>query len=1108
MTREIYRQTLLALAAAAVYYTPGALAQSEGSADPFAIYDEPASEGEAAGQPAAEEPAPEAIAVEPLRSDPEPELESPVTAEASPEATQLDRVSVTGSRISRTDFETAQPILTLTRDDIERTGLSSIGDLLQDLPQAGPALNTLFNNGGNGATEVDLRSLGADRTLVLVNGRRWVGGVSALSTNSTDLNTIPISIIERIDILKDGASAIYGSDAIAGVINIITRKDVTGSDISSQIQITDRGDGLTQAHSFSTGSVSGNTSMFFSVGFVRQEEIRAGDRAISAVPKFGTGLSRGSPGTDHGFFIFVPTPDNLAIYGEAGCPSDIVVLNDTTQPTDPNLTVDPNPGDPVPPLLPIVGTGGALPVIPGIPGENLTPNGVPLCILTRLPDQQGQPTTNSGDTFVRYNQNVHAYNFAPDNYLLTPQERTNIFGQLNQRLSDRMALNVEMLYNIRRSAQELAAFPLQGGGLLGGVFGEGGIDMTNPFNPFGQNIGQGDPATELVGLGAYFRRLNEQGPRLFQQNVDTFRVGSFLEGDFDALNRFVSWDLGVSYTESTNRNIEEGIQNYDRVNRATGPLADCEDAPDGCVPLNVFDGPGTITQEQIDYFAYTGISSARNRLTSISGNIGLDLIELPAGMMGLALGAESREQVFANNPDPLVAAGRSSTNTQTPTTGEIQVNEAYLELAIPLLKDWEGLGGYLPVNELDLSIAGRYSKYDLFDGEPSGKIGLRYKPFDDLLVRTTYSTAFRAPAITELFLGTVESFPSIQDLCSNYNSPLRDNDPNIENIRTNCANDGVPASYTQTGTQIRTQFGGNLDLEPESADSLTFGVVYNPNWLPELNIDVDAYRIQIDQVIQFVGAGQVLNLCYATAPDQRSLCDRVVRQDSGALEQLDARPSNFSKLDVAGVDLTVSYELPVRGLMDRFGLLEGVDLGRFRATATGAFTERRRASAPAANGENTIDLVGIATGTGAIPRWKAQSQLVWALGGFDASYTLRYIHKTEEICDDGFQAATGLFAPTEDPIRSFEELGLCDGRKTFSGIPDSEDTPFRKVGSVAYHNVQFGYRNDVLGRFVLGVNNVFGKKTPVTLSAFANSFDPTLHELDDVVTYLRYLREF
>ena len=147
---------------------------------------------------------------------------------------ELQTFEVTGSRIRRVDFESAQPVVVLTREDIERTGLVNIGDLLQEVPMAGSALNRTFNNGGTGTTEVDLRNLGSNRTLVLVDGHRWINGTSFAGTGAVDLNTIPTAIIERIEILKDGASAIYGSDAIAGVINFITRKDVTGVQASTQ----------------------------------------------------------------------------------------------------------------------------------------------------------------------------------------------------------------------------------------------------------------------------------------------------------------------------------------------------------------------------------------------------------------------------------------------------------------------------------------------------------------------------------------------------------------------------------------------------------------------------------------------------------------------------------------------------------------------------------------------------------------------------------------------------------------------------------------------------------------------------------------------------------
>lgn len=1042
----------------------------------------------------------ESVVVEEVRTEPAADL----TAETEG-ATRLDAVEVTGSRIKRTDFESAQPVLTISRADIERSGLTSIGDLLQDLPQAGAALNTTFNNGGNGSTEIDLRNLGSNRVLVLVNGKRWVGGVSALSTDSVDLNTIPISIIDRIDILKDGASAIYGSDAIAGVVNIITRRDITGTDLSTQFQATDQGDGFTQAHSFSTGTVSGNKSMFLSVGYVKQDEIRAGDREISRVPKFGTGLSRGSPGTDHGFFLFIPTPDNLAIYGNEGCPDDIVILADTSASIDPTAEVNGTAG----PVLP----GGFLPVIPGLTNENLITNGVPLCILTRRPDRLGQPTDNSPDTFVRYNQNIHAYNFAPDNYLVTPQERTNIFGQFTQQFTDNIGVTAEVLYNLRKSGQELAAFPLQGGALLGGLFAEGGVDMTNPFNPFGQNVGQGTAGNPLVGVGAFFRRINEQGPRAFSQNVDTLRVGAALNGNFDTLGRLFSWDFGYHFTESTNRNIEEGLQNYDRVIKATGPVADCEGASDGCVPLNVFDGPGTITQEMLDYIQYTGISSQRNRQRAFSGNIGTELFSLPAGPLGIATGFEYREQFFASNPDPLVVSGRSTNNAQTPTVGGIDVKEAYVELSIPVLRDWTGERfnqwnplRYLPVQELEFSIAGRFSDYETFDPATSGKFAVRYKPIDDLLIRASLSDAFRAPSVTELFLGTVESFPSVTDPCSNYNSPARDDDAGIENIRDNCESDGVPSSYSQTSTQVRSQFGGNPLLTPEASTSITGGFVYSPGWLPDFNVDVDWYRIEIEDVITFIGAGQVLALCYGADPSQRILCDRVERGDDGALEGLNVLPGNFSKLLVTGVDLTFSYVLPINEMLSNIPFMPQTDLGSFKLQATGSYTDKYEQSNPGPNGEVSLNIAGLGTGTGAIPRWKAQSSLLWNRGPFEASWTARYIHHTTEFCDDGFQAVTGLFSPADDPVPSFEDFGLCDGRKDMFGIANA---PFNKVGSVTYHSLQFGYNVASQGlRMVVGANNIFSKETPVTNSAFANSFDPTLHELKDIVPYFRLVKNF
>ncbi|MDX1606642.1 MAG: TonB-dependent receptor plug domain-containing protein, partial [Candidatus Competibacterales bacterium] len=224
------------------------------------------------------------------------------------DAVSLSKIAVTGSRIKRTDYETANPILTVDRDMIERSGVTSLGDLLQDLPVAGGALGKGFNNGGTGAIEIDLRNLGSQRVLVLVNGRRWVNGLRSLSTSSVDLTTIPVSIVERIDVLKDGASTTYGSDAIAGVVNIITRDDFDGLELRGQYGQFDEGDGETQGLTASWGRVFGQTSVFVDLNYADEGEVFAGDRAISRVPTFGTGNSRGSLGTPQGTFVWVPDP--------------------------------------------------------------------------------------------------------------------------------------------------------------------------------------------------------------------------------------------------------------------------------------------------------------------------------------------------------------------------------------------------------------------------------------------------------------------------------------------------------------------------------------------------------------------------------------------------------------------------------------------------------------------------------------------------------------------------------------------------------------------------------------------------------------------------------
>lgn len=1031
----------------------------------------------------------ETLAVDPLR--PEPEVED--AGESGD--TRLETIEVTGSRIRRSDYETAQPVLLISRQDIERSGLTSIGDLLQNLPQAGAALNTAFNNGGDGSTEIDLRNLGSNRVLVLVNGRRWVGGLSQLRTNSVDLNTIPISIIESIEILKDGASAIYGSDAIAGVVNIKTRRDFDGAELRGQAQVYDDGEGLTQSYSYSAGSFNGTTGVFMDVSYVNQGELLAGDRAISSLPTFGTGLSRGSAFTPEGRILFVPTSNNGNVISNGQTGPEAACF-DLAGSVGGGAITDP------------FGTAGV--ANPGLPGPDIDdpglmlPFGSPLtlCDLARRPGAGTDPSGN----YARWDQNVDAYNYAPINYLLTPSERISIFGQITHQFDNDIRFTSEVLYNLRKSAQRLAETPLAVGDALPAPFNLGYVAADNPFNPTNpqsphyipgttpQDIGRADAAAGLIGLGAVLRRMVELGAREFEQDVDTLRIGGGFDGQFSFAEQLFSWDAGAAYSESKLATTEAGLVNMERLARAVGPLADCTGddvnaAPPsaaGCVPFDFFGGPGTITPEMLAYVAYTAHDTARQQQRLFYGNASthLSVGDWLPDSIGFAAGVELRTESFESQPDPLKVAGTSSTNSASPTKGSYDAFEAYAELALPLVAD------VMLIDSLNLSLAARYSDYGEIGSNVSSKVGVEWRLFDSLLLRSTWSEAFRAPSITELYLGAVTSFPEVTDPCA---SDEVNDDPNVA---ANCDADG--ASGEQTNSQLPTVFGGNPDLEPETATSLTAGLVFSPDFLPDFNIAVDWYQIELDDFITFIGTDQIFDLCYRADPEQRSLCEKVQRNPDGQITRIDNTAVNFSALEVEGVDVNIDWKI-------RGDLLE--TLGDFRVVFDGAYVTRYETIVPTATGDDvTTNLAGYEFGgQAALPRFKAKAELLWTQGPWEASWSTRFIYHVFEVCDDGFQdpgAAAGGGNPT--PILSLDEYGLC------SGPEHPEHGTLNEIDTTFYHDVQFAYdMQSWKTRLVLGVINLFDQDPPKVYTAFASTYDPTTYDVPGSRTpYIRFVTSF
>ena len=436
-----------------------------------------------------------------------------VPVETRPAATVGDEIVVTGSRIRRYPLEQDAPIVFVDQQDIAKTGLNSVNDVLQRLPSSGGGLNSKFNNSGNlgnppdgggvgaGAAEIDLRFLGSRRVLVLVDGIRFVNGASASGVpGSTDLNSIPESAIERIEVLQDGASAIYGSDAIAGVVNIITKKRQDGFLGTAQIGIYDMGDGATQNYQLSWGNGGdGPLQVLIGGNYVRQDSISAGDRAISRFP-----APYSNSCADGGCSGFLPN-GRYAIFGQ-------------------DLTLN-------------------APVI----GRATTP-------------ADFRPFADPADRF----------NFGPFNYLQIPLERYGVFGNFRYEFSDAINFSAKALWNQRKSKNQAAPLPFGIGPAAGitPVLDSITVDATNPFNPFGITL-------DSTNMDFIFRRFVEGGPRRFHQTVDTIYGVATLDGEFNFGGRDWFWDINATYGKNKAKQRMFGNINSDRLRQALGPIASC-----------------------------------------------------------------------------------------------------------------------------------------------------------------------------------------------------------------------------------------------------------------------------------------------------------------------------------------------------------------------------------------------------------------------------------------------------------------------------------------------------------------------------------------------------
>jgi iron complex outermembrane receptor protein len=878
--------------------------------------------------------------------------------------------------------------------------------------------------------------------LVLVDGIRWVNESSASGVSSaTDLNTIPTSIIDHIEVLQDGASAIYGSDAIAGVINIVTKKSFEGLEFSGYGGGYDEGDGNVQQYSISTGTSSESTNVFLNVSYLEQQRVSSGDREISSFPTPGLGFCTGrcSSGTPQGRFFFTDPNTGQTL----------------------NLTV--NDG------------------VTGVPNYN--PN-----------DPAAGPRTDDFHNFTTADR----FNFQPFNLIQSPSERLGVYAQGETKLADKATFYMKGLFNNRRSTNQAAPEPI----FIGPEAGNGGgnlldvtqVDATNPYNPLGFTLNLSTDTS--TGGTDYFigRRPLEGGPRVFQQNVDTWYLGAGVRGDFNAANRDFYWDVNAAWSRNHADQTTHGSYNARKIKEALGPAGVDVDGnvvcgvPDSnglvvdpiptCVPLNIFGGQqggtGSITQEMLDFIRPVLHDTSEQELKDFTANFVGTIVPLPAGGLDFAVGYEHRKHIGSYTPDAIYGAGESAGVPSGPTTGEFDVNEFYGEIQIPVLKGAPG------ADLLQFSAAARSSDYSTFGSKTTSKFGGNWRPVQDELLRATYAEGIRAPGIGELF-GTFSRFDAtLADPCSDY-AGVNGGPPAPAAIQANCQALGVPNTYQQFNAQISVITGGNTDLTPESSNGWTYGLVYSPrwaegsSWAETLSFEVNYYDFEIDDTIQARDAQGQLDGCVNTL--DTVLCDGIDRTPGGVINHFGNTLINIGGTKTKGYDVNIRYVMPETGI------------GRFGFSWENTFLDEYVDTVVTAAGTQEIRREGTERGDPslALPEWKSTLVADWSKGPFSAATVIRYTDSLTEPC------------------RGLAGLNLCSNYNT---VDDNLST--NKMDATTYVDIQGSYAPEQLEgwTFTLGINNVLDEDPPFCFSCALNSFDASTYDVPGMFWYGRVVVNF
>ena len=850
-------------------------------------------------------------------------LNPDIVAANTPQAEEsIEKIEVTGSHIRRTDMEGPSPLTSLDADDIANTGVTDLISLFTKLPISGQGTFSTQGNSSddtaNGGSSVSIRGLGADSTLILVNGRRVSVSPFAkgIDTAFVDINNIPLAAIKRVDILKDGASATYGSDAIAGVINIILKDDFEGFEVSAKYGDTADGGGEEQNISMIWGTSSDKASHTFIMDYFSREEVLYADRDYARSANQAA--------------LNPNDPDAVDFRSSSGIPGTIELAADRSQ---------------------------------------------------RLPDTFGNDVCAPEDivgTLCRYD-------YAPYMSMYPDAERFSYNYLGNFEISDTTKAFAELNGQNSKSTVRGAGSP---------SFGELFMSGDNPNHPFADDASHAFHGQDLTMR----RRTVEIGNREKQVDTDYYRAIVGFEGEFDDW----SWEVAYSYIKS--ESVERGVDGFPNVLRLQ------ESIDNGT--YNPFE-PSQNSQEVLDYIETTTTRVGKSTNKSFDATVSGPIAQMGDSEVMLALGAEYREESISDNPDDQFLRGEIFGTEATQANGERDSTSIFAEVALPVM------------DNLEVQAALRYEDYSDFGTTTDPKLSFLWSPSDDLSVRGSWGTAFRAPSLHQLGLGRTDESPNL-----------------VDTVRCNAVGLSCePREYTAI-------FEGNPDLGPEESTSYNLGVIYEIT--DDLSFSLDYYNYDIENIIdsdtQFVFSQFGLD---------GSVVDRLpsdIPGDPGEAVTIFDSFQNIGDLETSGLDLDVSYSLETSMGDFKFGYVLNYVL---------EYSEYRPQIGD--DGEVSTSSRRLATEEGEFEqpevRWTAS--MTWSQEDMSASVAANYIGEFDGDEDAGFGDKTVDSMMTVDA--TFNYMGIENTVLTVGATNlFNEEPPFS-------HHDFMGYVNTVhsgQGRFM------------------------------------------